>query len=80
MVSVAQKKDEYFKKMKGQRSWRGLKELKKFNIFIADREAEYLKELKRQKDEYLKNMKRQKSWRGLKDFKKFNIFIAKHEA
>ena len=31
MVSVAQKNDEYFKKLKGQKSLRGLKELKKFN-------------------------------------------------
>ena len=36
MVSVSQKKDEYFKKLKRQKSLGGLKEFIKFNIFIAE--------------------------------------------
>ena len=39
------------------------------NIFIAEHEAECLKELKRQKDEYLKRLKSCRV-RGLKEFKK----------
>ena len=46
-----------FKKMNRQKSWRGLKEFEKMNIFIAEHEAECLKELKRQKDEYLRRLK-----------------------
>ena len=60
-MSLAQKKDEYFLKLKRQKSLGRLKEFKKFNIFIADYEVECLKELKRQKDEYIKRLKGQKS-------------------
>ena len=46
LKELERQKDEYFQKLKGQKSLRGLKEWKKLDILIAEHEVECLKELK----------------------------------
>ena len=46
MFELKRKKYEYFKNLKGQESWRGLKELKKLNIF-AEHEVEWAEKAER---------------------------------